>query len=54
MAKWAHSDVLDNGLNFIKTNCNKIALISSYAAGDSYATVNDRILAEAAMASLVT
>lgn len=51
MAKWVHSDVLDNGLNYIKTNCNKMALISSYTAGDSYATVNAAILAEAAMAS---
>ena len=51
MAKYAHPDVLDNGLNFIKTNCNKIALISSYTVGDSYATVNGRILADVAMTS---
>lgn len=51
MAKYAHPDVLDQGPNFIKTNCNKMALISSYAFGDSYSTVNSRILAEAAMAS---
>lgn len=51
MAKYAHPDVLDNGINYIKTNCNKIALISSYAVGDSYATVNGRILADAAMTS---
>lgn len=50
MAKYAHPDVLDNGLAYIRANCDKIALISSYAAGDSYATVNGRILAEAAMA----
>ena len=29
MAKWAHADVLDNGINYIKTNCNKIAVICS-------------------------
>jgi hypothetical protein len=51
MAKYAHPDVLDNGLNFIKTNCNKIAVISAYTFGDSYATVNGNILAEAAMTS---
>ncbi len=51
MAKYAHPDVLDNGPAYIKTNCNKVALISSYAFGDSYATINGRILAEAAMAS---
>lgn len=51
MAKFAHADVLDNGPAYIKANCNKVALISSYAIGDSYATVNGRILAEVAMAA---
>lgn len=51
MTKWVHSDVQDNGLNNIKNNCNKLALISGYAANDSYATVNGLILAEATMAS---
>lgn len=51
MAKYAHPDVLDNGPNYIKTNCNKVAVLSAYTFGDSYATVNAAILAEAAMAS---
>lgn len=51
MAKYAHPDVLDQGPNFIKSNCNKIAVISSYTFGASYATVNSAILAEAAMTS---
>ena len=51
MATYAHPDVLDNGLNYIKTNCNKIAVVSAYTFGDSYATVNGNILAEAAMTS---
>ena len=51
MAKWAHADVLDSGINYIKTHCNKVAVISAYTAGDSYATVNAAILAEATMAS---
>lgn len=51
MAKWVNADVLDNGLNNIKNNCNKMALISTYTAGDSYATVNGNILAEVTMAS---
>lgn len=51
MAKWANADVLDNGPNYIKTNCNKLALISSYTAGASYATVNAAILAEVTMAT---
>jgi len=51
MAKYAHPDVLDQGINFIKTNCNKIAVISAYTFGDSYSTVNANILAEATMTS---
>ena len=51
MAKFAHSDVLDNGPAYIKANCNKVAVISAYTFGATYATVNAAILAEAAMAS---
>lgn len=51
MAKWVHSDVLDNGIAAIKANCNKMALLSAYTAGDSYATVNAAILADVAMTS---
>lgn len=51
MAKFAHADVLDSGLNYIKTNCNKVALVSSYTVGATYATVTAAILAEATMAS---
>lgn len=50
MPRYAHPDTLDNGLAHIRANCNKLALISGYAVGDSYATVNAAILAEAAMA----
>ena len=51
MAKWVHADVLDNGIAYIKANCNKMALVSAYTAGDSYATVNAAIVADAAMAN---
>jgi hypothetical protein len=51
MAKWVHSDVLDNGLNGIKTVAIRMLLISAYSAGDSYATVTANKLAEATMAS---
>lgn len=53
MAKFAHADVLDNGINYIKTNCNKMAVVASYTFGDSYATVTGgtNILAEATMSS---
>ena len=29
MAKWVHSNVLDNGLNAIKTNCTHMLLIKA-------------------------
>lgn len=51
MAKWVHADVLDDGLNAIKSGASKMLLISAYAAGDSYATVVGNKLAEVAMAS---
>ena len=51
MAKYAHPDVLDQGPNFIKLNCNKMALISAYTFGAAYATVDAAILADAAMIS---
>lgn len=51
MAFYAHPDVLDNGPNYIKNNCDKMALLSSYTAGDTYSTVNSAILAEVAMTS---
>jgi hypothetical protein len=51
MAKWANSAVLDNGLNEIKTFCDKMAVVSAYSADDSYATVDGNILADVAMTS---
>lgn len=36
---WLHADVLDNGLAYIKNNCDFILLIDAYSADDSYATV---------------
>lgn len=52
MAFYAHPDVLDNGIAYIRTNCNKMAAISgAYTAGTAYATVSGNILAEAAMTS---
>lgn len=39
MTTWLHSDVLDNGLAYLKNNCNAVCLIKAYSGGDSYATV---------------
>lgn len=52
MAKWVNADVLDNGINNIKTNANKQVLLKAYTAGDAYATVNaTNNIGEVAMAS---
>jgi hypothetical protein len=40
MAKWVHPDVLDFGIDRIRTASTKLILLKAYAAGDSYATVN--------------
>lgn len=51
MAKWVHANVLDQGLNYVKTNATHMRLLSTYAAGDSYATVAANTVADATMAS---
>lgn len=30
MSRFAHADVLDNGIAYLKANCNKVVLISQY------------------------
>lgn len=49
MARYEHPDIMDGGLTRLRTDCDKIAIVGSYSFGDSYATVNAAILAEAAM-----
>lgn len=51
MTTWVHADVLDGGLNAIKSGATKMLLISSYSAGDSYATVTANKVAEVVMTS---
>lgn len=51
MPKWAHADVLDGGLNAIKTAATKMLLISAYTPDDSYAAVVAAKVAEVAMSS---
>lgn len=38
MTTYAHADVLDNGPAYIKTNCNKVILMTAYTS--TYATAN--------------
>jgi hypothetical protein len=49
MARYEHPDVMDNGLAYIRNNCNSMVVISSYTFGDSYATVVAAVLASVAM-----
>jgi hypothetical protein len=51
MAKWYSLNVLDNGLNRIKSNAERVAVIKNYSAGDSYATVVGNIIAASATVS---
>lgn len=51
MPKFAAAAVLDNGLNHVKNNAVKLAVLSTYAAGDSAATIATNKLAEATVAS---
>ena len=49
MAYFAHADVLENGPAYVKANATKIMLVSTYAFGDSYATVVANKLSEASV-----
>ena len=53
MAKWVNADVLDFGINNIKTAAIRMLLLNNYTLGDSYATViaGSNILATVTMAS---
>lgn len=51
MAKYAHADVLDGGLNAIKNNSIRMLLLKAYAAGDNYATVTGNAICTVTMAS---
>jgi hypothetical protein len=51
MAKYAHADVLDGGLNAIKNGATRMLLLKAYAAGDSYATVAGNAICTIAMVS---
>ncbi len=51
MAKYAHADVLDGGLNAIKNNAIQMVLLKAYTFADSYATVTSNIVASVTMTS---
>lgn len=51
MAKYAHADVLDGGLNAIRNNATQMLLLKAYAPGDSYATVSGNTICAVAMST---
>ena len=51
MAKYAHADILDGGLNAIKSNSVRMLLLKAYAVGDNYATVTGNALCTVPMTS---
>jgi hypothetical protein len=51
MSKYAHADVLDGGLNAIKSNAIRMLLLKAYSAGDSYATVTGNAICTVTVAS---
>lgn len=51
MARWLHPDVLDNGLAYLKANCNQVSVLRAYAAGDSYVTVTGNSVCDIAAAT---
>jgi hypothetical protein len=51
MPKFAHADVLDGGIAYIKANATRMLLIKNYAFGDSYATVAANTIASVTMTS---
>ena len=51
MSFFINQDLQDALLNQVKNNCNKMAVLSAYSVGDSYATANANILSEVTMAS---
>lgn len=50
MAKYAHADVLDGGLNAIRDTATRMLLLKAYAAADSYATVTGNAICTVTMA----
>ncbi|WP_025041015.1 hypothetical protein [Nitrosospira briensis] len=50
MSKYAHSDVLDGGLNAIRNGAIRMLLLKAFAVGDSYATVTGNSICEVTMA----
>ena len=51
MAKYAHADILDGGLNAIKSNSLRMLLLKAYTIGDNYTTVSGNAICAVPMTS---
>ena len=51
MAKYAHADILDGGLNAIKSNSLRMLLLKAYTIGDNYTTVTGNAICTVPMTS---
>lgn len=51
MAKYAHADVLDGGLNAIKNSAIRMLLLKAYTDADSFATVASNTICTVTVAS---
>lgn len=49
MPRYAHADVLDGGLNALKSGADKMWLLKGYAALDNFAAVSGNKIAEVSM-----
>lgn len=49
MAKYVHIDVLDGGLNALKSNANEMWLLKDYTLLDNYATVTGKKICSVSM-----
>lgn len=51
MATYVHPDILDGGLLALQSGATKLALVSTYTLGDSFATVMGNRIAEVTLSS---
>jgi len=48
---WVNDNVLDSGLTYIKTNCDRMILVKAYTSADTFATLISNGVASTAMTS---
>jgi hypothetical protein len=52
MAKYAHADVLDGGLNAIQNNATQMLLLKAYSPADNYTTISGNAICAVTMAAV--